>query len=44
MLGEEAVVDLALVQEAEQEAAWLGPTEKPARDLEDWVVPSQPEV
>jgi hypothetical protein len=33
-----------LDQEAEQEAAWLVPTEKPARDLADWVVPSQPEV
>jgi hypothetical protein len=39
-----AVAALVLDQEAEQEEAWLVPTEKPARDLEDWVVPSQPEV
>jgi hypothetical protein len=39
-----AVAALVLDQEAEQEAAWLVPTEKPARDLADWVVPSQPEV
>jgi hypothetical protein len=39
-----AVAALVLDQEAEQEEAWLVPTEKPARDLEDWVVLSQPEV
>jgi hypothetical protein len=39
-----AVAALVLAQEAEQEEAWLVPTVKPARDLEDWVVPSQPEV
>jgi hypothetical protein len=41
---EAAVAALVLDQEAEQEEAWLVPTEKPARDLEDWEVPSQPEV
>ena len=39
-----AVAALVLDQEAELEEAWLVPTEKPARDLADWVVPSQPEV
>jgi hypothetical protein len=39
-----AVAALVLAQEAEQEEAWLVPTVKLARDLEDWVVPSQPEV
>jgi hypothetical protein len=38
------VAALVLDQEAEQEEAWLVPTEKPDRDLEDWVVLSQPEV
>ena len=45
LLPEEvAVAALVLDQEAELEEAWLVPTEKPDRDLEDWVVPSQPEV
>jgi hypothetical protein len=30
-------VDLALVQEAELEVAWLGPTAKLAKALEAWV-------
>jgi hypothetical protein len=37
-------VDLALVQEAELEVAWLGPTAKLARDLEVWVHLSPPAV
>jgi hypothetical protein len=37
-------VDLALVQEAELEVAWLGPTAKLARDLEVWVDLSPPAV
>jgi hypothetical protein len=44
LLGEEAVVDLALVQEAEQEVAWLGPTAKLAKALEAWVDLSPPAV
>jgi hypothetical protein len=37
-------VDLALVQEAEQEVAWLVPTAKPAKALEAWVDLSPPAV
>jgi hypothetical protein len=44
LLAAAAVVDLALVQEAELEVAWLGPTAKLARDLEVWVDLSPPAV